>query len=570
MFRNYLTVALRNIAKHRLYSFINIAGLAVGLASAILILLLVRDELSYDTWIPNSENIYRAEITFKVPGRDAITLAPAMFPLGPALKAEIPQVQAAVRIGSQQSAVRYGDKNFFEDVQVADPDFFQVVQLPLVKGDPATVLQNPESAVISESLAHKYFGDEDPIGKVVQLDAGSTVQITGVMRDLPTNTHLDVGFVIPIASKSARNAVEELKRPHWTNANWYTYVRVAPGTDPKVLTNGMTALFRKNLNPKDFGFSQDVSELLMPSVIRFQDIHLGSNLQGEMKPNSDWTTVYGFAAIAGLILLIACINFMNLATARAMQRSREVSMRKVVGAARRQLIVQFLGESVLLSLLALVLGLALVEIVLPYFGQFLDRDLSLNYFTDWDVSLGVARARGARRHPRRPLSRLHHLRLPPGAWCSRPIAPASRGPAGCRSGSRHHAVRDFDRSRHRHRCRLRPDDLRPQSRTRVLARQHADPHRHRPRPGPADAGIVARRPRIQSQRRRRDRLERRAVQRKREQHPAHLAREPGRLHPHSQSHCRARFLRRLSGAAVGGALSRPGTRRRHDRRQGER
>ncbi len=389
MFKNYLTVALRNIAKHRLYSFINIAGLAVGLASAILILLLVRDELSYDTWIPGTDNLYRAEVSFHAPGRDQFDLAPAMFPLGPGMQSEIPQVQAATRIGGQKSAVRYGDKNFFEDVQIADPNLFQVIQLPLVKGDPAQVLKDPNSAVISESIARKYFGDADPIGKVVQLDAGPTVQITGVMKDLPTNTHLEVSFIIPITSKAARNVEDEMKRPRWTSANWYTYVRVAPGTDPKVLTDGMARLFRKNVNPKDFGLSQDVSELIKPMVIRFTDIHLGSNVQAEMKPNSDWTTVYGFAAIAGLILLIACINFMNLATARAMQRSREVSLRKVVGADRSQLIVQFLGESILLSVLALVLALAFVEIVLPYFAQFLDRDLSLNYFADWDVSVGV-------------------------------------------------------------------------------------------------------------------------------------------------------------------------------------
>src|SRR5262249_20787086 len=138
MFRNYLTVAFRNIAKHRLYSFINIAGLAVGLASAILILLLVRDELSYDTWIPGAGNLYRADVTFSVPGRDPILSAQSMFPLAPAMKAEIPQVQAAVRLGDQHSAVRYGDKQFFEHVRPADADFFQVVQLPLVKGDPAT------------------------------------------------------------------------------------------------------------------------------------------------------------------------------------------------------------------------------------------------------------------------------------------------------------------------------------------------------------------------------------------------------------------------------------------------
>jgi putative ABC transport system permease protein len=389
MFRNYMTVALRNIARHRLYSFINIAGLAVGLASAILILLLVRDEVSYDRWIPGSENLYRAGVTFSVPGRENISIAPAMFPLAPGMKADIPQVQDATRIGTQQSAVRYGDKNFFEEVQIADSNFFQVVQLPLVKGNPAQVLQHPNSAVISESVARKYFGDADPIGKVVQLDAGPTVQITGVMRDLPTNTHLKVDFVIPILSKAARNAPDEMKRPRWTSANWYTYVRVTPGTDPKVLLNGIAGLFRKNVNPKEFGLSQDISELLKPVVIPFNNIHLGSNVQAEMKPNSDWTTVYGFAAIAGLILLIACINFMNLATARAMQRSREVSLRKVVGAERRQLIVQFLGESVLLSVLALVLALAFVEIVLPYFGQYLDRDIALNYLGDWDVSLGV-------------------------------------------------------------------------------------------------------------------------------------------------------------------------------------
>jgi len=389
MFRNYLTVALRNIAKHRLYSFINIAGLAVGLASAILILLFVRDEISHDKWIEGFDDIYRVNVTFYPPGRDPIAIAPAMFPLADAMKADIPEVQAAVRLGQQSSAVRFGDRQFFEDVMATDADFFEVVRLPLLKGDPASVLSRPDTAVISESLARKYFGDMNPIGKILMLDEDKPVQVSGIMKDLPHNTSFKAEFLIPIRSKADRHEFE-YQRPRWTSANWHTFARLAPGTDPARVEAAILEVFNKNIDPmKELGIPVKAEALVKAQLTPLANVHLEPRYSGTMKPPGDWTTIYGFSAVAALVLLIACINFMNLATARATQRAREVSMRKVVGAKRSQLVVQLLGESVLLSLFALALALAIVEMLQPFYGQFLDRPIELDYLRDWDATLGV-------------------------------------------------------------------------------------------------------------------------------------------------------------------------------------
>lgn len=398
MFQNYLTVALRNIGKHKLYSFINIAGLAVALACAILIMLFVRDEISYDKVTRGAENIYRAEVAFYPPGREPLEIASSMYPLADALRTEVSGVVETLRVGGQNSAVKSGDKSFFEPIAVADPNFFTMLGYRLIKGDPAIILSRPDTLVVSESFAAKYFGKEDPIGKILTLDADKTVEIVGVMADLPHNVHLKVGAVLPIGSKADRlyGADEESRRQasSWTNANWYTYVRVVTGTDPVSVQQQMPDMLRRHVKAADLGFpaEADMAEVIRFSLRPLTELHfanrpgLGSTLA---TTPSDMTAVYGFTLIAIMIVVIAAINFMNLATARATQRAREVGMRKVVGAKRRQLVTQFLGESVLISLFALALALALVELLLPSFGRFVDRPISLSYAGDWDVSLGA-------------------------------------------------------------------------------------------------------------------------------------------------------------------------------------
>src|SRR5215471_11630802 len=231
MFRNYLTIALRNIIRHRLYSLINIAGLGVGLACAILITLFVRDELSYDKWIPGSENLWRVEVTYHVPGRsDPIITAQTSMPIPPAMRDQIPEVRSATRLVRESMSLTSGDRQFSENVGVADPNFLQVIPLPLVEGDPRTVLAGPENVVISQKAARKYFGSVDPIGKTLTTGRGGcgnnpscanttvVLKIVGVMRDLPHNTQLDFDFLIPNTSLADR--FDQDQKKNWlSNSN---------------------------------------------------------------------------------------------------------------------------------------------------------------------------------------------------------------------------------------------------------------------------------------------------------------------------------------------------------------
>lgn len=398
MLQNYLTVALRNIGKHKLYSFINIAGLAVALACAILIMLFVRDELSYDRATPSAENIYRGEVSFYPPGRDPLDLGSSMYPLASALREEVSGVVETLRISGQNSAVKYEDKSFFEPIMVAEPNFFTMTGYKLLKGDPATILARPDTMVVTETFAKKYFGNDDPIGKVLTLDAEKAVEIVGVMADLPHNVHLKVNAVLPLGSKADRvygvDPQSHAQHESWTNANFYTYARLAPGTDIAAVERQLPDMIRRHVKGSDLGFAPDadMSQLIRLRLRPYTELHFANT--GGIGPNftttpGDKTAVYGFTLIAALIIVIAAINFMNLATARATQRAREVGMRKVVGAKRRQLVIQFLGESVLISLFALALSLALVELLLPSFGRFVDRPISLSYLADWDVTTGA-------------------------------------------------------------------------------------------------------------------------------------------------------------------------------------
>ncbi|HEX4078896.1 MAG TPA: ABC transporter permease [Rhizomicrobium sp.] len=388
MLHNWLVTALRNFARHRLYSFINIAGLAVGLASVIFIALFLRDELSYDKWVPDSANVYRAEISLYFPGEPAIITSSSPFPLGPTMKAELPEVAAETHIVPQNSTMKVGDRQFPERVNAVDPDFFRIIRLPLSEGNAAEVFAQPESVVLSQTTAHKYFGDANPLGRTVTMDAKHPLTVTGVMCDLPHNTHLIGDVFIPNTSKA--DQLDQPARADWFSFEGYTYVKLAPGSDAARVQQKTRQIFARHIRPDQISsLHLRADQLVRANLAPFGDVHLTSDNKGGMKPAGSWTTIYGFAAIAALILAIACFNFMNLATARAMMRAREVSLRKVVGARRLQLVAQFLGESVLTALLALVLALAAVEILLPAFDRFLGRPISLDYMSGWPLTLGI-------------------------------------------------------------------------------------------------------------------------------------------------------------------------------------
>jgi putative ABC transport system permease protein len=402
MFRNYLTIALRNIVRHKLYSFINIAGLAVGLTCVILITLFVRDELSYDKWIPNSENLWRVEVTYHVPGRsDAIITAQTSMPLPIAMRDQIPEVRSATRLARESFTLTSSNRQFSENVGVVDPNFLQVIRLPLLEGDPRTVLAGPENLVISQSAARKYFGDADPVGKTLTAGRGGcdqdtvcantivVLKVVGVMRDLPHNTQLDFDFLMPNTSLADRIGQEQKK--NWlSNNNTFGYVTLAPGTDPTRVLAKLKPILDRNIDISAFtNVKIPGSQLVEPRLTRFQDAHLTTDRYSGMKPPGSWTTIYGMAIIGALILLVACFNFMNLATARATMRAREISLRKCMGARRGQLVVQFLGEAVLMAALALLAALALAEVLLPSYSNFMGRPLEIRYLADWPLTLSI-------------------------------------------------------------------------------------------------------------------------------------------------------------------------------------
>ncbi|HLY07157.1 MAG TPA: ABC transporter permease [Rhizomicrobium sp.] len=387
--RNYLVTALRNFARHKLYSFINIVGLAVGLACAIFIVLFIRDELSYDRWIPGTENLYRIDCGFSFVGHGAITNPDAPFPVAVAMAAQIPEVQAQTHLIPERMTAKVGDRQFSEYVDVVDPDFFRVIRLPLIEGDAATVFAQPESAVLSETEAKKYFGNQDPLGKTITMDGAHPLKVTGVMRDLPHNTQLVADIAVPNTSHA--DQLPQAEKQAWTNDDGESFVRLAPGASPATVLGKMPPILDRNIDAKkEISVDMPGSELLLLRLTPFTDVHLASDIDGGMTRTGSWAVIYGFAAIALLIVLIACFNFTNLATARAMMRAREVSLRKVMGARRVQLIVQFLGESVLTALLALALALALVEILLPAYDAFLNRPISLGYRTSGPLLAGLA------------------------------------------------------------------------------------------------------------------------------------------------------------------------------------
>jgi putative ABC transport system permease protein len=409
VFQNYFVTALRNIVRHKLYSFINIAGLTVGLTCAIFIILFVRDQLSYDRWIPGTENLYRVENIVKLPGKPPKQWAMTSFPATQAMLDQIPEVQARTRLVRRPTTILVGNRQFPQRVAVVDPNFLQMIRLPLVAGDPALVFAKPESAVLSQTTARKFFGDASPIGKTIVMSGQrcdaihqnceptqQALVVSGILRDLPHNTQLQADLMIP--NTSAASPVNQEMRENWLWSAGWSYVRLAPGADPNAVVAKFKTIIDHAVDPmKVMQVGERGSDLMTPYLMPFANAHLSTDRFGGMTPPGSWTIVYGFSAIGVLILLIACFNFTNLATARAMMRAREISLRKVVGAKRRQLIVQFLGEALMTAMIALVFALALTEVLLPLFDRVLGLPIELHYLRDWPLLIliiGVGAAAG--------------------------------------------------------------------------------------------------------------------------------------------------------------------------------
>ena len=401
MFWNYLLVGVRNAIRHKLYSFINIAGLAVALICAILIGLYVQQELSFDGWLAGGDRLYRMEITWHLPGQQPVNFGAAPIPLGPSMVSEVPGVIEQTRVIRRSVTVQAAHEQYLEPVNVVDTNFFTVIRLPLIEGDPATVLRHPDSVVLSETAVRKFFGTSDPIGKVLLFD-GTARTVTGVMRDLPYNTQFggDIFFPYqppppPVAkSGAAQDPMGDETAHEWTNNPAWTYVRLVPGADPHSIEASVPQLYARHLSPVMRQALVSVvhasmDKLVVADAVPLRDVHLSADLHSGMKPGNSRASVVGFAAIAVLILLIACVNFTNLATARAFLRSREVGLRKVVGATRKQLVMQFLAESILTALVALAFALAIMEILLPLYSGLLGHSVTFDYLRNWPFTIGT-------------------------------------------------------------------------------------------------------------------------------------------------------------------------------------
>jgi putative ABC transport system permease protein len=393
MIRHYLSIAFRHLFKNRIYSTITVAGLAIGLASVFLILQYLHSELSYDRFHAGAENIYR------ISWEDENPQTRTPHPMALALVRDFPEVESATSmtpiwgpglirqtfsIRNLEKDIRYDERN----VLAVDTTFFQVFSFPLLKGNPKTVLKNPGGILISESMAKKYFGDQDPIGKSLAVNGDQQlVEIIGVFKDVPKNSHFHFDILVSYLRMKLGNPNDDFYT--WKDFGHYNYIKLKPGTDVKQLEAKLLAWTQKYINysladlnsakEKGYGFK------LKPIT----DIHLRSHLHWEFESNGNVSYVYMMAAAAMLILFIACLNFINLTTAQSAERAKEIGIRKSLGAFRRQLSGQFIGESLLTSGMAVILAALLIEGIIPFYNSFTGSAVELNYLNFFPLLLGL-------------------------------------------------------------------------------------------------------------------------------------------------------------------------------------
>ncbi|MGQ0558592.1 MAG: ABC transporter permease [Sphingosinicella sp.] len=393
MWRNYLTVGLRALAKHRTYAFINIVGLAIGMAACLMILIFVQYERNYDRWVPGWENVYQFQSWWRnrETGED-VRLRMTPYAAGKRLAADFPQVEREVYAARAEPVmVGNGETVTLEDFLFVDNNLLRVIELPMLAGD-ASALDQVNTAVITRAEAVRRFGTANVMGRTISLISRGInfdLRITGVLADLPTSSHMEVTTIgrIDFVRFNAENpqALE-----CWGCQSGWVYVKLRPGADPRDIEAGLPAWERRNIPDEYAGEARfNAGDDQDWHLVNLTDIHLGEAQDGAMRAGNDRTTIITFATIALLILGMAVINFTNLATARASQRAREVALRKTLGAARKQLIAQFIGESLLIASVAMLLALALVELLMPFYAAFLEANLSVTYFGEGGIALPV-------------------------------------------------------------------------------------------------------------------------------------------------------------------------------------
>jgi putative ABC transport system permease protein len=394
MFSNYLKIALRGLLKNKLHTIINVAGLALGIASVFLISIYIQYETQYDTYYPQYENLYR--ITWN--DENPQTRTP--HPMAQALAADFPEIESAVSLSPLWAAgltreifsVRNLEKDLkFDEANMlaVDSTFFDVFGFTAVRGDAQKALKSTNGILISESTAKKYFGDADPIGKQLAVNSDTTLlDVMAVFKDVPAQSHFHFDFLVSYVREKSFDGEDEYYT--WADFGHYNYIRLKPGTDAKALEGKLMGWARKYINVSDEFFRTAQANNFGFRVQPVTDIHLKSHLRWELELNGNMEYVYIMAAAALLTLLIACINFMNLMTAKSVERAKEIGIRKTLGALRQQLSLQFIGESLLMTVIALIFGVLLSELALPFYNLISGQSLTMNYTEALPILLGLA------------------------------------------------------------------------------------------------------------------------------------------------------------------------------------
>lgn len=381
MWRNYLTIAIRLLARNRVFAAINIGGLALGLAACLLILSYVHYERSYDAWLPGSDRIHQVQATWHEPGQPVTASQNSPFPVRTTLAGGFPQIEALTVVENGQTVVMRDGQPMFVDAQTVDPSFFEIFDLSFVSGSAASALPNTNSIVLTEAEALKQFGTTDAAGKTMTLGAGPGKRdylVSGVLKDLPRNSSLHLALLFrydPAASDAL-----PVQYKGWGNMNQQHYVKLRAGADVAAINAALPAWEKRTVAPQIIdGKPSSQADIMDLALVPITGVHLGAAQGGAMTQSGDPRALVTFVIVALLTLGMAVINFVNLSTARAAQRAREVALRKVLGATRGQLIVQLLGESLVMSGIATLVALALVELATPWIGAWAGADLQVRY-----------------------------------------------------------------------------------------------------------------------------------------------------------------------------------------------
>jgi len=379
MFQNYVTTALRNLRRHFGYASINLVGLALGLTVTLQIFLFVQSELSYDTFHADAENLYRVTLEGSFSGTDLnAPISPA--PMAVALVNDFPEVVSATRLFTFQGEkmVRKGDNEYLDDGIIrADSSFFEVLTFPLLQGDSKRALTRPSTVVLTQSMATKLFGSYDPMGESIIMGDSTRYEVTGVVADPPSNSHIQFSIL------ESMTGFGQAESSFWVSNNFFTYLKLQDGTTAEEFEAKLPSWYKQYAGPQiEAAFGKSYDEMLTgQNYLNYHlqpmlDVHLKSSFTIDNQVPGDIAYVYLFIAVAFFILLLACINFMNLSTARSSTRATEVGIRKVVGSGRGQLVTQFLSESILMSVAAMVIAVALIFLTTPFFNSVTELSVS--------------------------------------------------------------------------------------------------------------------------------------------------------------------------------------------------